>query len=117
MKAAKARRRPQIADEIFTMTVKNSFTMTVKDMVHYDSEVDTDEGYITETADGSGRTEGAFYVGDSSSDNCSLTPPPDPAEARAWLQGICADRSKLSWALGLLAKNQLTPEIIKDLAA
>lgn len=46
-----------------------------------------------------------------------LTPPSDPADARMWLFRICADKSRLPWALGLLGENKLTPEIIRELAS
>ncbi|MCV9997352.1 hypothetical protein OE766_03750 [Pararhizobium sp. YC-54] len=46
-----------------------------------------------------------------------LIPPEDPEQARRWLFHIVSDKSRLTWALGLMAENKLTPEIIRELAA
>lgn len=46
-----------------------------------------------------------------------LHPPEDMVEARIWLSAICSDRSRLAEALILLARNELTPEFIREIAA
>lgn len=52
-----------------------------------------------------------------SAESENLTPPDDPEDARMWLFKICSDKSRLTWALGLLAENKLTPAIIREIAA
>jgi hypothetical protein len=46
-----------------------------------------------------------------------LVQPDDPDQARLWLLHIVSDKSRLAWALGLMAEDKLTPEIIRELAA
>ena len=47
----------------------------------------------------------------------SFVIPSDPDAARMWLFELCADKSRLTWALGLLGQKKLTQDIIRELAA
>ncbi|MCV9965475.1 hypothetical protein OIU34_26710 [Pararhizobium sp. BT-229] len=76
-----------------------------------DRPSETEGNYVKNSVEALGTEEEGHSLQDA------FVIPCDPDQARLWVYQQCTDKSRIAWALGLLAEGKLTADIIREIAA